>query len=126
MMCLVESRRFWFGQLLVEDEEGKGVRKGRRFTVVLYWNDRIVVSVEPVFIINKKYAVVDVAEKEKRFSFTVKGISSFLRRLGRRAELGWVSFFGFEMLYVYDAKEGYGYGLNLRHPSLSGWVKTPF
>jgi len=49
------------------------------------------------------------------------GLGRFVRKPGRTIRLGWARTADYEIVHVYDKRDGFGYALNLTVPDLSEW-----
>lgn len=56
----------------------------------------------------------------------VDGLARYLDERREHLRLGWGQLPDFEVIYLYDARDGFGYALNLDAPELSEWGYAPF
>ena len=55
---------------------------------------------------------------------TVKGLAKFAT--GRDMKTGWGRTEDFNIIYLYDKADGFGYAINIEAPELSEWGAVPF
>jgi len=56
----------------------------------------------------------------------VEGLGDFISKRPGQMKVGWGRTADFDILYVYDGSDGFGYALNLDAPDLSEWGYAPF
>ena len=56
----------------------------------------------------------------------VTGLQRFVSKPGRTVRIALARTADYEILYLYDARDGFGYALNLTDPDLSEWGYGPF
>lgn len=57
--------------------------------------------------------------------YDVDGLVRFLEGREGHVRLGWGKLPDFEVIYLYDRRDGFGYAMNLDAPELSEWGYAP-
>ena len=77
-------------------------------------------------VITGEHDVLVCSEERGNLQREIKGIGEYVSKRIGEIRLGWAQTEDFEILYIYDRRDGFGYAVNLDAPDLSEWGYAPF
>ncbi len=77
-------------------------------------------------VVTKGDDVTVAGDNGKKAEESVQGLGKFIQEQQGKLKLGWGRTVDFEILYLYNPEDGFGYAVNLDDPGLSEWGYAPF